>query len=88
MVAKRNSFLVLQNLSNLRKFGNETSKIIKTIPIIFYWSKTTLYREGIREGKQKAKEIIAIELYKMGLDLLQISKATDLTVDRLRKILK
>ena len=91
----KDAILFLQNLSDLRKFGTETSKKIKAMPITLDYRKSTLYKEGREEGREEAnkkiiimQEKIAFQLKKIGLDLDKISEGTDLSIEYLEKLFK
>ena len=99
----KDAILFLQNLSDLRKFGLETSEKIKAMPVTIDYRKSTLYKEGRQEGRQEGREEskgeaekkiklmqekIAFQLRDIGLDLTQISNGTDLSIEFLEKLFK
>jgi predicted transposase YdaD len=60
------------------------------MPIKLNYRKGLVYQEGkqqgLREAREEEIESIAFELHKMGLELAQISQATKLTIDHLKKL--
>ncbi len=52
----------------------------------FYLGKEEGKIEGLQQGLEKAKEIMAIKLFKKGMDIVEISNLTDLTIDQLKKL--
>ncbi len=99
----KDAILFLQNLSDLRKFGTETSDKLKAMPVTLDYRKSTLYKEGRQEGREEGREEskaeaekkvkimqekIAFQLKDIGLDLSQISKGTDLSIEYLKKLFK
>jgi predicted transposase YdaD len=99
----KDAILFLQNLSDLRKFGKETSKKLKAMPITLDYRKSTLFKEGREEGREEVRqetkeeaekkirimqEKIAFQLKNIGLDLTKISEGTDLPIEYLEKLFK
>jgi predicted transposase YdaD len=95
----KDAILFLQNLSDLRKFGTETSEKLKAMPVTLDYRKSTLFKEGREEGRQETKEEaekkirimqekIAFQLKNIGLDLTKISEGTDLPIEYLEKLFK
>jgi predicted transposase YdaD len=99
----KDAILFLQNLSDLRKFGSETSEKLKAMPVTLDYRKSTLFKEGRQEGREEGREEskeeaekkikimqekIAFQLKDIGLDLTQISKGTDLSIEYLENLFK
>ena len=49
----KDAILFLQNLSDLRKFGKETSEKLKAMPVTLDYRKSTLFKEGKQEGREE-----------------------------------
>ena len=58
------------------------------MPVTIDITKDLRYRQGVEEGKAEDRNEIAEKLLKRGMDILSVQEVTDLSLDKLKEIVR